>query len=49
MPEFIDRTIRGLDKALYKQARQAALGAGVTIGQWINQAIREKLGLKPKK
>lgn len=32
MADLIDRTIRGLDKVLYKEARMAAIQANMTIG-----------------
>ncbi len=39
-------TIRCIDPALYKQARLAALVEGVRIGDWINEAIKARLGNK---
>lgn len=36
----INRTIRGLDQELYKQARVQALKEGKPIGEWINELIR---------
>lgn len=41
----IDRSVRGLDQELYNQARAEALRQGKTIGQWINEAIAEKLAI----
>ena len=35
--------IRGLDPELYRQAKAQAALEGKTIGQWLNEAIREKL------
>jgi len=46
MPTMISKTIRSLDKELYKQARIAAIDAGVSIGQWINEAIRTQLNFE---
>lgn len=39
----ITKTIRDLESELYQQARAEALRQGKTIGQWINEAIAEKL------
>ena len=36
-------TIRGLDKKLYKEARAEAIKQNLNIGDWLNQAMREKL------
>lgn len=36
-------TIRGLDPDLYRLARAEAIKQGKTIGQWLNEAIKEKL------
>jgi len=41
--------IRGLDPELYKQAKARAALEGKTLGQWINEAIREKLAKQNKK
>ncbi len=37
------KTVRGLELDLYREVRKQALVEGVTVGKWINQAIREKL------
>ena len=42
-------TIRGVDKKLYKQARIQAINEGKPVGQWLNEAIKEKLSKTPKK
>ena len=36
-------TIRGLDPKLKKQAKADAARLGITVGQWYNEAIAEKL------
>jgi len=36
-------TIRGLDPELYRLARAEAIKQGKTIGEWLNEAIKEKL------
>ena len=40
----ITKTIRELDPELYTLARAEAVKEGRTIGAWLNEAIREKLG-----
>jgi predicted HicB family RNase H-like nuclease len=44
-----NRSIRGLDPALFHQARIEALKAKVPVGQWVNQAISERLVNDSKK
>ena len=39
-------TIRGLDPQLYKLARIEALREGVTIAEWLNNAMRDSLQKK---
>ena len=39
----IKRTIRGLGEELYNQARADALREGKPIGEWLNEAIADKL------
>lgn len=41
----ITKTIREIESELYNQARAEALRQGKTIGQWINEAIAEKLNI----
>jgi len=41
-------TIRNLDKELIRQARLAALKEQITLGEFVNQAIREKLADEKK-
>ncbi len=36
-------SIRGLDIKLYREARADAVRRGINIGDWLNQAIKEKL------
>ena len=36
--------IRGIDPELYRKAKAQAALEGKTIGAWLNEAIREKLG-----
>jgi len=38
--------IRGLDKKLYLKARAQAIQQGITIGQWLNLAMKLKLKIK---
>ena len=40
-------SIRGIDLDLYLSARADAIRKNMTIGKWLNEAIREKLG-KPE-
>lgn len=37
------KTLRDLDSELYNQARADALKRGITIGDWMNEAMAEKL------
>jgi hypothetical protein len=39
----VPRSVRGLDEKLFKEARKNAMDNGLSIGVWINEAIREKL------
>jgi hypothetical protein len=39
-------TVRGINVALYTEARAQAIREGKNIGAWINEAIREKLAKK---
>ena len=39
-------SIRNLDKELLKQARKDAIDKGITLGQWLNQAVKKMLGKK---
>ena len=41
--------IRGLDLELYREARAAAIIQRKSIGQWLNEAIKEKLDKLHKK
>jgi len=41
----VPKGIRGLDPELYNQARAEAVRRRMTIGQWINEAMAEKLML----
>ena len=34
------KTIRGLDESLYQKARIASIQNKVTLGEWINRAIK---------
>ena len=38
------KAIRGIDEALYRQARVASIQSKVTLGEWLNRAIRYYLG-----
>jgi len=40
---LVSKTVRSMDLDLYREARKQALDEGITVGQWINQAIRERL------
>ena len=40
--------IRNVDRDLIKKARIDALKRGITLGAWVNEAIREKLALRLK-
>jgi hypothetical protein len=42
----IDRSIRGLDQELYREAKAEAAKLGITIGDWMNEAMAEKLARK---
>lgn len=46
---MVVRHIRGLDPELYRLARAEAIKAVKTIGQWLNEAIREKLNKSNKR
>lgn len=37
------KSIRGIDEELYRQGRAQAVAEGKTFGQWLNEAIRDKL------
>lgn len=39
-------SVRGLDHVLYTEARLEAIREGKNIGEWINEAIKEKLSRK---
>ncbi|MBA7580347.1 hypothetical protein ES708_22238 [subsurface metagenome] len=39
----ITKSIRGLDPDLYNRARAEALKRGITIGQYVNEALALKL------
>jgi len=41
--ETCTKTVRGFDKALYRQARADAALEGLTLGEWMNRAIRQAL------
>ena len=45
MPE-IRVNIRGVDQRLFQRARVAAVKAGVNLGRWISDAIKERLSRK---
>ncbi len=47
--EGITKTVRELDPELWKQARAQAILEGKTLGQWMNEAIRERLERKNKR
>jgi predicted HicB family RNase H-like nuclease len=38
--------VRGIDTELFRLARAEALKEGKKIGEWLNEAIKEKLGKK---
>ena len=38
--------VRGVDIELFRLARAEALKEGKRIGEWLNEAIKEKLGKK---
>ena len=38
--------IRGVDVEMFRLARAEALKEGKKIGEWLNEAIKEKLGKK---
>ena len=38
--------VRGVDTELFRLARAEALKEGKKIGEWLNEAIKEKLGKK---
>lgn len=46
---LVTKMIRGLDAELYQKARAAAITGGKTIGQWLNEAIADKLKKENKK
>lgn len=39
----ITRSLRGLERELYIRARADALKRGISIGDWMNEAMAEKL------
>ncbi len=41
--------VRGVDPKLYRLARAEAVIASMTIGQWLNDAIKEKLKRSAKR
>ena len=41
--------VRGIDTELFRLARAEALKEGKKIGEWLNEAIKEKLGKKETK
>ena len=43
MPETVTKQVKNLDPDIYREARAAALKAGVNIGVYISQALKEKL------
>ena len=43
------KTIRGLDPGLWRLARADAVAEGKSIGEWLNEAIKEKLKRKEVK
>jgi len=43
MPEKVTKRIRGLDAELYRKAKAAAAAQGKPMGEWISEAIAEKL------
>ncbi len=38
--------VRGIDVELFRLARAEAIKEGKKIGEWLNEAIKEKLGKK---
>jgi len=40
------KTVRGLDPSLWRLARADAVAEGKSIGEWLSEAIREKLERK---
>ena len=44
----VSKHIRGIDQELWNQARADAFKRGITIGDWLNEAIAEKLKKQPK-
>lgn len=48
MGEKIEKhCIRGLDRELWKEAKIQAIREGLTLGQYINKLLKEKLKPKP--
>lgn len=43
MPEKVTKRVRGLDAELYRKTKAAAAARGITMGQWINEAMLEKI------
>jgi hypothetical protein len=43
---MVNKTIKGIDPELWKEARVQAILAGTTLGEWLNKLIRKALGKK---
>ncbi|MBA7590382.1 hypothetical protein ES708_32498 [subsurface metagenome] len=43
MADLVDRMIRNLDRDLHSRARAEALKRGITIGEYVNEALALKL------
>ena len=46
--QTVTKQVRGLDPDIYREARAAAVKAGINLGIWITLALKEKLEREKK-